>query len=486
MFLSLHFRRFASRAMVTLIIPALHVHGQNLPKAPQSQVFTLTPTPGYFTEPSIAVNPTNPQQVVGVFQDNAHAAYSHDTGHSWQLAEGVDPKNYRVSGDVSVAFDNQGHAFICYIAFDKLGTFNYWAHGATRNGIFVRRSLDGGKTWEADHVPVAEQTTAPGIPFEDKPYIVADNTKSRYAGNLYVGWTRWRLTDSQMVISRSIDDGKTWSAPIEIDAHPGLPRDDNGAAEGFDGVVAPDGKLYAIWSQDNEIMLTTSRDGGKTFSRARPIIHTAPIMFAIDTLERANGFPQVAIDPKSKRLYITWGDYRNGEVDIFVSTSDDGGKRWSAPVRVNDDPVHDGADHFFQWLAVDPADGSVNVVFYDRRKDPQNRKQIVALARSTDGAHSFRNYAWTDEPFEAGGVFFGDYSGLAAYGGRVYGMWTEKPVPPPAPAAEGKPGEGQSKDLKPPDTKPQEKKSAEAKPQRQGTVLKVGTADFTEKNGGTT
>ena len=62
--------------------------------------------------------------------------------------------------------------------------------------------------------------------------------------------------------------------------------------------------------------------------------------------------------------------------------------------------------------------------FYDRRRDPQNRKQIVVLARSTDGGHTFNNYAWTDEPFEAGGVFFGDYSGLAAFGGRVYGVWT--------------------------------------------------------------
>ena len=76
-------------------------------------------------------------------------------------------------------FDNQGHAFVCYIAFDKLGTFNYWAHGATRNGIFVRRSLDGGKTWEANHIPVAEQPSTAGIPFEDKPYIVADNSEEQ-------------------------------------------------------------------------------------------------------------------------------------------------------------------------------------------------------------------------------------------------------------------------------------------------------------------
>ena len=469
MFFPQHLRRFVTGVFIAFScgIPLL-AHGQDLPKAPLAQVFSLTPAVGRFTEPAIAVNPKDPQQVVGVFQDNVHASYSQDAGRAWQLAENVEPKNYRVSGDVSVAFDNQGHAFVCYIAFDKLGTFNYWGHGATRNGVFVRRSLDGGKTWEMDHFPVAEQTSSQGIPFEDKPWIVADNSSGRYAGNLYVGWTRWRLTDSQMVLSRSVDDGKTWSQPIEIDAHPGLPRDDNGAAEGFSGAVGPDGTLYAIWSQDDAIMLTTSRNGGVSFSRARAAIHTAPIMFDVDTLPRANGFPQIAIDPKSKRLYVTWSDYRNGDLDVFLTTSDDRGKHWSAPARVNNDPVHDGTDQFFQWLAVDPMDGSINVIFYDRRRDPANRKQVVVLARSTDGGHNFSNYAWTDEPFEVGGVFFGDYSGVAAYGGRVYGIWTEEPAPVPGPTA--------------PETKTkaeEEKESKKVKAPPRGTVVKVGTADFT-------
>lgn len=460
------FAPFSSLASILLITSAFAAWADDLPKAPGSEVFTLTPKPGPFTEPAIAVNPANPEQVVAVFQDNVHAAYSLDAGHTWEV-EDTSPKNYKVSGDVSVAFDNHGHAFLCYIAFDKLGTFNYWAHGATRNGIFIRRSLDGGKSWEADHFPVAEQPSEPGIPFEDKPYIVADNTKSKYAGNLYIGWTRWRIADSQMVLSRSTDDGKTWSKPVEIDAHPGLPRDDNGAAEGFDGAVASDGTLYAIWSQGDDIMLTSSRDGGQTFSRARPIIHTAPIMFAIDTLDRANGFPQIAIDSKSNRLYVTWSDYRNGDLDVFLSSSTDKGKHWTPPLRVNSDPIHDGAEQFFQWLAVDPVDGSVNVIFYDRRRDPQNRKQIVVLARSSDGGRSFNNYAWTEEAFEAGGVFFGDYSGLAAYRGRVYGVWTEKPSPIP-PKDQDK-GSGTKEE------------DSTAKP---GTVVKVGVADFTKRGSG--
>jgi len=430
----------------------------DLPKAPNGRVTALTPVPGYFTEPAIAVNPANPQQVVAVFQDNAHAAFSPDGGRSWRVAEGVEPRNYRVSGDVSTAFDNHGRAFICYMAFDKLGTFNYWAHNASRNGLFVRRSLDGGKTWDADHMPIIEHPTEPGMPWEDKPYIVSDTTHSRFGGNLYVGWTRWTLVDSKILLSRSTDGGKTWSKPIEIDRHPGLPRDDNGAAEGFAGVVAPDGTLYAIWSQNDNIMLTSSRDGGKTFTMARAILQTGPTMFAVQTLERANGFPQIAVNPSSQRLYVTWSDYRNGDLDVFCSTSSDGGRKWSAPVRVNNDGVHNGADQFFQWLSVDPKDGSANVLFYDRRGDPQNRKQIVVLARSTDNGRTFTNYAWTEEPFEAGGVFFGDYTGIAAFGGRVYGVWTEKPNQVPAS-----------------ENKPEDKHSGE-----HGTIVRVGTADFND------
>jgi hypothetical protein len=475
--------------VVTLIAvfnATLPLQAQTLPKAPGSELFVLSPDSGPFTEPGIAVNPNNPQQVLAVFQDNVHASYSTDAGRSWKAAEGVAPVNYKVSGDVSATYDNRGHAFVCYIAFDKLGTFNYWAHNASRNGVFVRRSLDGGKTWEANHFPVAEQKTEPGIPFEDKPFIVADTSHGRYAGNLYVGWTRWRINDSQMVLSRSTDDGQTWSPAVEIDREPGLPRDDNGAAEGFSGVVGPDGRVYTIWSQGDDIFLATSGDGGKTFSRARPVIHTAPIMFAVDTLERANGFPQIAIDPRSQRLFVTWSDYRNGDLDIFCSTSTDHGKRWSAPVRVNNDPVHDGADQFFQWLAVDPVDGSANVIFYDRRSDPKNRMQTVTLARSTDGGQRFQNYAWTTDAFEASGVFFGDYSGIAAFDGRVYGIWTEKPVPASEVAKKS-----ESKTEEKPDDKSENKsenkaeskdkaesKPGEAKPKRLGTVVKVGVADF--------
>ncbi|MBV9479608.1 MAG: hypothetical protein JO249_02500 [Acidobacteria bacterium] len=398
-----------------------------LPLAPNARVVRINPQPGFFNEPSLAVNATNPRQLVAAFQVNAAVAYSEDGGQSWTIAQGTAPPDYKRSGDVSITYDNRGRAFLCYIAFDKLGTMNYWAHGATRNGIFVRRSPDGGRTWESTPVAVIAHQSDPGIPFEDKPYIVADTTHSRYAGNLYVGWTEFSLLKSVILFSRSTDGGMTWSPPIEISSHEGLPRDETGSVEGFIGAVGSDGTLYVVWADGSEIVFSSSRDGGRTFSRSHRILKTAPSYFEVANVSRANGFPEIGVDPRSNRLFVVWADYRNGDIDVFSSVSTDKGKRWSPAVRVNADSLHNGADQFMQWLAVDPLDGSANVIFYDRRADPENRKIIVALARSTDAGRSFTNYAWDLDPFDPEEEFIGDYTGAAALGGKVYGAWARTP-----------------------------------------------------------
>ena len=429
--------------VASFLLAALLLHAQQpLPEPPAplppvpGKVFTVTPEAGYNNEPSIAVNAVMPAQVIAAFQKPARVVYSQDGGASWNPATGTAPADYAVSGDVSVIYDRHGTAILCYIAFDHLGTMNYWAHGATRNGIYVRRSTDGGATWEKQAHAVIEHATQPGIPFEDKPYIAADNTGSKYAGNLYVGWTEFRLDESVILFSRSTDGGVTWSAPITISTHHGLPRDDNGAVEGWSGAVAGDGTLYSVWADGNSIVMAVSHDGGKTFEKSRVILGTAPLYFAAAGLDRANGFPQIAIDPRHGRkglLYVTWSDYRAGDIGVYCATSADGGKSWSPPVRANSNPPHDGTDQFFQWLAVDPATGAANVIFYDRRMDSANRKTTVTLARSTDGGRTFANYAWTRDAFiPKSDDFLGDYIGVAALNNKVFGVWAEM-APPEVP-----------------------------------------------------
>src|ERR1700722_13110536 len=108
---------------------------QALPAAPGAKVTILTRRPGRFAEPSIAINPQNPKQILAAFQTPATAAYSEDSGEHWQIVTGTAPDNYKQSAAVSVAYDILGHAYLCYIAFDKLGSTNYWAHNAGRSGV---------------------------------------------------------------------------------------------------------------------------------------------------------------------------------------------------------------------------------------------------------------------------------------------------------------------------------------------------------------
>ena len=123
--------------------------------------------------------------------------------------------------------------------------------------------------------------------------------------------------------------------------------------------------------------------------------------------------------PNKGTLYVNWIDARNGDQDVFIMSSRDGGDTWTTPLRVNDDPVKNGKAQFFTWMAVDPVDGSVNIIFYDRR-DSAGIQTHLTLARSVDGGRSFVNHKIDLPPFAINSrVFFGDYSSISAYGGRV-------------------------------------------------------------------
>ncbi len=452
-------------AAVVVVRPGVVAAQAPLPPPPGAHVVTISSPEQAGNEPGIAVDPRDPRRVIAVFQGPAHAEYSTDGGRTFAPGEGTVPSDWRVAGDVSVTFDDKGHAFLSCLVFDRLGTPYYWAHDAGRNGILVRRSDDGGRTWAKEAALVAGFPTGhePGIEWVDMPRIFTDDRPhSRYAGNLYVGWIEWRLKDSIILFSRSTDEGRTWSKPLRISTHAGLPRDDNGSVVGFVGSVGADGTLYAGWNDGITITMAISRDGGRSFEPSRPIMPVGPPYFgAVPGVARVMGFPQVAVDARpgvrGGTVYVSWSDYRNGDIDVFLARSADRGRTWSAPLRVNTDSVHDGRDQFFQFLAVDPVTGDVFVQFYDRRADPADRATRVTLARSTDGGRTFANYAWTDTPFTGHAAFLGDYTWLTAYGGKVYGVWTEAaPLPPAADAPAGA-------------------------PPREGTVVRVGTADFSNR-----
>ncbi len=141
---------------------------QSLPPAPHRRVVTVSTTNARGNEPSITVNFNNANQVVAAFQPAA-IAYSSDGGQTFALAELPSIEGWKGGGDVSVAFDNKGRVYLATLHFDKLGSASYWAHGAGKNGIFVRRSVDGGRTWDQNAAVVkAFQGNEPNLEFEPR------------------------------------------------------------------------------------------------------------------------------------------------------------------------------------------------------------------------------------------------------------------------------------------------------------------------------
>jgi hypothetical protein len=457
--------RFAVATLPILSTPAALRAQAPLQRAPGARVVTVTAAAGPWSEPGIALDPRDRSRILAVYQGPASGAYSTDSARTFSPAGTIAPTDWKRAGDVSTTFDDKGNVYVSYLTFDRLGTPSYWRHGAGRNGIYVRRSHDGGKTWD-DPVAIRAWYTGnePGFQYEDMPRIFADNspTSSR-RGSLYAGWIEWQLDKSIILFSRSTDQGRSWSPPIRISTQSGFPRDDNGDVVGFLGTVAADGTVYVAWNWRATIVLAVSHDGGRSFTPSRPVLEVGPPYFggtgAVPGIGRVFGFPQIAVDSRAGSthggaLYLCWSDYRNGDIDVFVASSRDAGRTWSAPVRVNADSLHDGRDQFLQWMTVDPTSGDVYVQFYDRGADPENRLTSMTLARSTDGGRTFTSYRWSDAPFEGRGAFLGDYTWLTAYGGRVYGVWAET-----APASDSA-------------------RTPQGSGGRARTVIKVGTAQF--------
>ena len=386
-------------------------------------------------EVSIAINPKNPDNIVAAsFQTGrpprpragSYNYVSMDGGKTWKTIPVVDPKNL-TQGDDTVYFGGDGTAYHAHLSFAGIRVAR---PARAETGILVEASSDGGLSW-SDSVPAINHINSV-TPFEDKPGIVVDNAPgSPNAGNVYLAWTRFDIygssdpeCHSQIYFSRSIDRGKTFSAPFRISNTGGDCQDSDNTVEGAVPAVGPNGEVYVVWAGPLGLVFKKSLDGGLTFGKDK-VVGAIPggWDFSVEGLDRANGMPVTGVDlsngPNKGTLYVNWIDARNGDPDVFVSSSRDGGENWTAPVRVNDDTLKNGKVQFFTWMSVDPIDGSVNVIFYDRR-DTAGPLTKLALARSVDGGRSFVNYKIDVPPFICDPrVFFGDYSGISAYDGHV-------------------------------------------------------------------
>jgi hypothetical protein len=386
-------------------------------------------------EVSIAINPKDPNNMIAAsFQTGrppkpragSYHYVTMDGAKTWKTVPTPDPNNL-TQGDDVMAFSSDGIAYHAHLSFDGI---RQTRPARAENGMIVNVSKDGGLTWTSGTPAINHINSV--TPFEDKPGLVVDNAPgSRNKGNVYLAWTRFDVYGSsnpehhsQIYFSRSTDRGQTFSMPFRISDTGGDCIDSDNTVEGAVPAVGPNGEVYVVWAGPLGLVFDKSLDGGLTFGKDKVIAQMPGGWdFSVEGLDRANGMPVTGVDlsngPDNGTLYVNWIDARNGDPDVFVMSSPDGGATWSTPVRVNDDAVKNGKVQFFTWMAVDPIDASVNIVFYDRR-DTTGTLTRLTLARSIDGGRTFRNHKIDLQPFACNQqVFFGDYSGIAAYAGRV-------------------------------------------------------------------
>jgi hypothetical protein len=295
-------------------------------------------------EPYIAINPRNHFNLVGVWQQDRWS-----NGGAQGLVTGI-------------SFDGG------FTWSRRTPPFSRCAGGSQQNGGDYERASDPWVTFSPNGVAHQISLSVSGLPFE--PGAI-----------------------SAMLVSRSLDGGSAWSAPIT------LIRDGDQFFNDKETLTADptDARyIYAVWDRlvadgGGPTYFARTVDGGETWEQARSIydpgVNSQTIGNQIVVLPDGvvvNFFTQIDFDP-------TTGNVTNAFLAVIRST--DKGRSWSPPFEVSDiivngasdpetgTPIRDGA--ILGQIAVDHR-GPLYAVWQDARFTNGERDGVV-LSRSTDG-----------------------------------------------------------------------------------------------------
>jgi len=388
---------------------------------------------GSQSETSIAINPADSRNVIAGSNEiqrlPMRAMYSlHGgsafTGVDLPLPPARTNNGFDFGSDPGLAFDSAGNAFYSYIVV-------FFGAGGGINGtaMAVARSGDGGATWSATYF---NPQTGSGQ-FDDKPMITVDTGSGtgHHHNRIYVAWDHATGNSSStkngnnVVLSFSDDGGAIFSTPVSVSG----PFVGKTGGIGADPYVASDGTLHVAWQDyaHGAIVDARSTDGGHTFFPPKLIATVGGFAFNVAAQSTRGALVYPACGAAGATLYCSYTDGSAAATSVYVAKSTDGGNTWASM------SMPSGGDQFNQWLAVDVSDGSVNVAYYDTRTHGATATTYT-LARSIDGGATWATTAiataTTDEtccaPSVDLGNQYGDYEGIAATGGVVRPVWTDR------------------------------------------------------------
>lgn len=371
-------------------------------------------------ETAIAVDPNNPNRVVGSANDYVTRTwtctksgmpcsglgdgysgtyFSNDGGATWCCSSNLDGTSqgtlipgvthlsggqYDAGGDPAVAFDSRGNVYYAGLGFNR---------ASAPNTVTVNKgTFDGSGQLSWGAPTFINPTTSPAI-FNDKEWIAADHyTTSRYRDRVYVSWTRFvfngnngNYVQSPINFVYSTDGGHTFSAPQSIS---GTVLYDQGSRP----VVGPDGAVYVFF--DGATRLATldstyvvkSTDGGVTFGKPVAISTLNEISPPTDTAFRVNSFPAADVNPVNGDVYAAWSteesDAHGHHAAAVYSVSHDGGATWASPAPIF--PAMDTAtrtqDGYTSSTPVTPDTRTVDTFWPGVAVSPTGRVYLSAYA----------------------------------------------------------------------------------------------------------
>src|SRR5438105_490014 len=239
------------------------------------------------------------------------------------------------------------------------------------------RSTNGGQSW-------VEQSPDRGAGGGDKQWFTIDKTSGPGHGFQYQSDDGINCSGGGVEFQRSTNGGVTWQNPIVVPHGPvygTLDVDTNGNL-----FIGEEGStFYCVRSSNAQIGTQTP-----TFDRSTAVNMGGFIGSGGINPAGLDGMVFLAVDRSgtatNNNIYMLASVVPSGRstTDVMFVRSTDGGLTFSAPLRINDDPVNPSKWHWFGTIGVAP-NGRLDSVWYDTRNAANNTDSQLFYSFSTDG-----------------------------------------------------------------------------------------------------